>query len=216
MNNKYPYIIFPSVIPEATYRSYTYVGLNMIKENKDMNVDTTPTTYAGKDLNQRKGEVAFLQDKELFDLCLDYVFQANEGAGWNYMVDCTEALQFTHYKEGDFCNWHSDGGSDHNAIYQLLTDENKDNKDIRTTTDEMHINKVRKITVSINLSDGEKDYKGGDLFIRNLDGTETCIEEFRKPGSVVVFPSYTQHRISEVTSGNRYSIVLWCLGHPFR
>ena len=60
------------------------------------------------------------------------------------------------------------------------------------------------------------NYEGGDLFIKNADGKEICVEEFRKPGSIVVFPSYMQHRISTVTSGNRYSIVLWCLGVPFK
>ena len=216
MHNKYPYYMSPYTMNEALRKQYTNVGLNMIKEKKDEGGDVEPSTYGGKDSSRRRGEVIFLQDKELYDITLDAMYDANEKAGWNYHVDCTEALQFSHYREGDFCDWHIDGGSDHFHKYQRLTEDNKHDKSIRTAIDPMHVDKIRKLTISINLSDGNEDYEGGDLYIRNNDGKETYIEEFRKPGSIVIFPSYTSHRITTVTRGNRYSIVLWCLGVPFK
>ena len=35
-------------------------------------------------------------------------------------------------------------------------------------------------------------------------------------GSLVVFPSFVWHRVKPVTSGTRYSLVIWNLGRPFK
>ena len=35
-------------------------------------------------------------------------------------------------------------------------------------------------------------------------------------GSLVVFPSYYRHRVTPVTKGTRYSLVVWNLGQPYR
>jgi predicted 2-oxoglutarate/Fe(II)-dependent dioxygenase YbiX len=35
-------------------------------------------------------------------------------------------------------------------------------------------------------------------------------------GTVIVFPSFMWHRVKPVTSGTRYSLVVWNLGRPFR
>ena len=52
----------------------------------------------------------------------------------------------------------------------------------------------------------------------NSDGEEEIkvIEEGREQGSIILFPSYRIHRISPVTRGTRYSMVIWCLGKPWR
>ena len=36
-----------------------------------------------------------------------------------------------------------------------------------------------------------------------------------KTGSIIIFPSYMEHRIKPVTKGTRYSLVIWFLGPPF-
>ena len=41
------------------------------------------------------------------------------------------------------------------------------------------------------------------------------IKEARKKGSVIVFPSFLLHKVTPVTSGTRYSLVMWTLGQPF-
>ena len=33
-------------------------------------------------------------------------------------------------------------------------------------------------------------------------------------GTLIVFPSYLHHRVTPVTKGTRYSLVIWCLGMP--
>lgn len=65
----------------------------------------------------------------------------------------------------------------------------------------------RKLSLALQLSD-PADYEGGDL--------ELLIEEpplimERKKGRAVVFPSYTVHRVTPVTRGERFSLVVW--GH---
>ena len=56
--------------------------------------------------------------------------------------------------------------------------------------------------------------------VANIDEINTnniikCKEILPK-GSIVVFPSYTWHRVSPVTSGTRLSLVQWNLGPGFK
>jgi PKHD-type hydroxylase len=41
-------------------------------------------------------------------------------------------------------------------------------------------------------------------------------KEILSKGSIIVFPSFVWHRVKPVTSGTRYSLVVWHLGRPFR
>src|SRR5210317_322618 len=215
MRNRYLYYGYQSALQKEVCNNYIDWGENQIKEDKINNIDTTAMTLAGKDEMQRKGQVAFLQKQEMYDTALSYIKDANENAGWKYEISSTEALQFTVYNEGDFCDWHSDGGSDHFSTYKKLIGEPVQDGSKYAESD-MMVDKIRKLTLTINLSDGYNDYDGGDLYIKDNDGNEKLVEGFRNQGSVVVFPSYTQHRVSTVTKGTRYSMVLWCLGYPFK
>ena len=38
----------------------------------------------------------------------------------------------------------------------------------------------------------------------------------RELGTAVLFPSFIQHRVTEITRGTRYSLVGWVNGKPFR
>lgn len=79
-------------------------------------------------------------------------------------------------------------------------------------------NKVRKISMTVNLSD-PNDYEGGnlkfDLGPHIKERYKVC-EEIRPQGSVIIFPSFSYHCVTPVTSGTRYSLVLWCLGKPWQ
>ena len=81
---------------------------------------------------------------------------------------------------------------------------------------------IRKLSVTINLSEGE-EYDGGDLQFdyRNEDGPDlksniVTAEIAREKGAVVVFPSHIWHRVTPVTKGTRYSLVVWLIGKPFK
>tara|TARA_R100000084_G_scaffold101012_1_gene55829 strand:+ start:1722 stop:2318 length:597 start_codon:yes stop_codon:yes gene_type:complete len=98
----------------------------------------------------------------------------------------TEALQFTHYK-------HPDGK------YQAHLDK-------------IFGGTVRKLSAVVQLSDPKK-YKGGDLLLHQ--GPKPMIVN-KSQGYVTLFPSYTLHEVRPVTKGERYSLVCWVSGKPFR
>ncbi len=70
----------------------------------------------------------------------------------------------------------------------------------------------RKLCFILNLSD-PKNYEGGDLVLHNIP---TDNEGFRAQGTIIVFPAYWLHKITNVTKGTRHSIMGWFHGHSFR
>ena len=75
----------------------------------------------------------------------------------------------------------------------------------------------RKLSYSIQLSD-TNDYEGGDLEF--FDGDDTGKKEkdpqLREKGNIIVFPTYSWHRITPITKGIRYAIVGWVHGPTYR
>ena len=69
-----------------------------------------------------------------------------------------------------------------------------------------------KLTAILNLSDEE--YEGGDLEL--FLGEPTKINDFRPLGSLIVFPSYLNHRVLPVTKGTRTTLAHWYLGPNWR
>lgn len=69
----------------------------------------------------------------------------------------------------------------------------------------------RKLTLVMQLSAPDA-YTGGDLELQEAP----LPSEFRRQGSVLVFPSFLRHRVQPVTQGVRYSLVGWYTGPPFR
>lgn len=88
----------------------------------------------------------------------------------------------------------------------------------RYVQDPNYWGKVRKISMTINLTDG-KNYKGGNLKFdygpHAKNRYKTCTDA-RTKGSVIVFPSFVQHCVTPITQGTRYSLVVWTLGKPFK
>ena len=157
----------------------------------------------------RKSNVCWFNEQWLYDLLWPYLTTANKNAGWNFDLDISEDIQFTEYSKSGHYDWHVDGGSDHNYVYTK-----------EKTKWPNYYGKVRKLSMTVNLSD-ENDYEGGDLIFKfnsSIDGkenTEVC-KPIRKKGTIVVFPSFIHHKITPINSGNRYSLVMWTLGKPFR
>jgi PKHD-type hydroxylase len=69
----------------------------------------------------------------------------------------------------------------------------------------------RKLSIVIQLSD-EEDYEGGGLVIN----TGNIVTPSKKQGSVILFPSFLLHKVEPLKSGNRYSLVCWISGTPWR
>jgi PKHD-type hydroxylase len=118
-----------------------------------------------------------------------YANIANATAGWNYELIGSERIQIAKYsyKDKSFHDWHQDHG--------YFPDEN---------------GLLRKLSISILLSD-ENSFEGGLFEFKNFDK-----QPMLKQGSILVFPSQLEHRVSPMISGERYSAVTWINGPAYR
>lgn len=69
---------------------------------------------------------------------------------------------------------------------------------------------TRKLSMTVQLSD-VGDYEGGDLEFADAEAPAP-----KEIGSLIVFPSYLDHRVKPVTAGLRKSLVSWVSGPAFR
>lgn len=72
---------------------------------------------------------------------------------------------------------------------------------------------VRKMSAVLQLSE-PGEYEGGELEILHQSPSPIKVE--KKRGRLVIFPSYTIHRVTPVTLGTRQSLVVWIYGDPLR
>ena len=156
---------------------------------------------------KRKSDLVWLEDKWIYKELHPYVHEANKAAGWNFQWERSEACQFTKYKLNQYYDWHCDswdkaydrpGSVDHGMI--------------------------RKLSMTCQLTDGS-EYQGGELefdfrnydpHMRDESKHRVQCKEILPKGSIIVFPSFVWHRVKPVTSGTRYSLVVWHLGRPFK
>jgi len=172
----------------------------------------------------RDSEVTWMNDQWLYDLVYPYLHEANDKAGWKYEFSCSESFQFTKYGINQFYGWHADGNSCHLGKYKRaipgVTPRDEKGMFPRGYTDNPNmVNKIRKLSMTINLNK-PGEYEGGNLkfdFGPHAPGNRfhECTE-IRPQGSIIIFPSYVYHQVTPVTSGTRYSLVLWTLGQPFK
>ena len=69
-----------------------------------------------------------------------------------------------------------------------------------------------KLTALLNLS--EETYEGGELSL--FRAKEINCNEFNKPGSAIIFPSFINHKVNKIISGKRYTLAIWFTGPKFR
>jgi len=155
---------------------------------------------------KRDSNIVWMNDRWIYKEIQPYVHRANADAGWNFQWDFSESCQFTKYNKSQYYDWHCDSW-DRPYLKQEGDPSN---------------GKIRKLSVTVSLSEGGVDYKGGELEFdfRNHDpdkkrNVRKCKEILPK-GSLVVFPSFVWHRVCPVTKGSRHSLVIWNLGWPFK
>jgi PKHD-type hydroxylase len=69
----------------------------------------------------------------------------------------------------------------------------------------------RKLSLVLQLSD-PSEYEGGEL--QTMTGSTNAVD--KQKGLIAAFPSYMVHRVTPVTKGTRYSIVIWVCGPSFK
>ena len=156
--------------------------------------------------NLRDSVVAWIRNTDehtwLYELISGFVRETNE-LHWNWQLTGPEPMQYTKYGPEQFYTWHRD--------------QKREPYDVESRWP----GQIRKISISIHLSDGDS-YEGGEFVIEDnqasidsLENRQKILTKARTRGSAIVFPSHLYHRVNPVISGKRQSLVAWFLGPPF-
>lgn len=158
-------------------------------------VEGTVGSKEGKNIDKsyRNSEISWItQDQNSFWVYEKLAWIVRQLNGQFYKFDLhgfSEDFQYSTYKSesSGHYNWHIDSGS----------------------TDGFP---PRKLSLVLQLSD-PSEYDGGELELY----TQSDIQRVNKEkGLIALFPSYTLHRVTPVTSGVRKTLVAWISGPAFR
>ena len=144
------------------------------------------------DTKLRQSKINWINnDNWIAGMMSHFVLSANKHY-FNFDIDgYRKEIQFTQYYEGDFYTWHIDSDT------ELLSEDF-----------------TRKLSVVMCLS-SKDDYEGGEFEL--FYPASQFKESFKLDlGDVIVFPSIIQHRVRKVKSGERFSLVGWMGGPPFK
>ena len=121
----------------------------------------------------------------MYPRVIELMLGANKGV-WQYLPEELETIQIGTYTAGEagYYDWHVDRSTSGGLSQAKKVD--------------------RVLSGSIQLSDPSL-YEGGALLVGPVTAP-------REQGSLVIFPSYAMHTVRPVTSGVRYSLVLWLQG----
>lgn len=142
--------------------------------------DETVKTYN----KGRKSNIAWHQYYETFPFLYEKLSKVliDEISVKGFDLDyLASPFQFTEYKIGDYFNWHRD------SVRNVVTQEE------------------RYCSMVIQLNN---NYDGGDLELK-LENDHTEIKVEKGIGDLIIFLSNLEHRVTDVTSGTRYTLVNW-------
>lgn len=129
------------------------------------------------------------KEKDIVARIMHFVHASNR-TNFGVDIDAPFDLQFTEYRatnKGHY-DWHQDVWLESPRPYD------------------------RKLSVVVQLSKPE-EYEGGEF---EFFGLQNPAEQFAPRGSLLVFPSFLQHRVLPVTKGLRHSLVSWVEGPRWR
>ena len=210
MNNVNDWFYFTEGLDKKTCNKIKKIGTNKWENSK---VDTKPfpteeerkigiKVIPGENKEDRISDVAWTNEQWLYDTIWPVMEKVNDQAGWKYDIRSAENMQITRYQKGGFYRFHSDGRGDHLSTYDEPKSKFKNGF-------------VRKISMTILLNE---NFEGGEFQFSTYTDQKCYVHSppINKTGSIIVFPSYMEHRVKPITKGTRYSLVTWFLGPPFR
>ena len=160
----------------------------MIEQLRQLPPEEAKLGFDGASVNDnyRSSLVRWVGDEGIRNMLWYYAREANRLA---FGLDVTDAgsVQFTEYTTGS-CgkyDWHHDIDWNNHAAFD------------------------RKISVVLQLSDGNY-YEGCDFQFDEVPNPDP--DALRAKGTIICFPSYLRHRVTEITKGSRYSLVAWFEG----
>jgi PKHD-type hydroxylase len=138
------------------------------------------------DESYRKSTIHWVNDPIVSAVLHSYGLEANKV--WNFDISGgVKEVQFTEYGLNGKYDWH------HDVDWRCQTHD-------------------RKLSVVVQLS---SDYEGGEFQFKS-PADSLPLDLFRPRGSILVFPSFFEHKVHPVTSGTRYSMVTWIQGPKYR
>ena len=148
------------------------------------------TVFSGSDKSVRDSKIKWIdcnsETECLYQKIYDYAKEANDTIYNFKLYYSKDSIQYSKYSQNGKYDWHIDIG------------ENENN--------------LRKLSCSILLTDPE-EFEGGDFEYWIKKNPEKVPLQ---KGSVLFFPSFFLHRVTEVTSGERESLVLWIGGDSYQ
>jgi PKHD-type hydroxylase len=169
-------------------------------ENQEKDIVDKDPEAKKRLLQLRNSNVTWMNDTWIYKEIQPFVDEANKICNWNFDWEFSERLQFTKYSVGQFYTWHQDSFQKNSMFAGKIM--------------------CRKLSVTVSLSN-HNEYEGGELEFDFLDNGKggsnihTC-KDVKIRGSVVVFPSFLWHRVTPLTQGTRYSLVMWNNGVPWK
>lgn len=115
-----------------------------------------------------------------------HIHAANVNADWNFKFDSFEKTQLGRYGVDGHYDWHKDAFAPING-------------------------RQRKLSVTVLLND-PSEFEGGEFEFKELEAEQQAV---LGKGSIVVFPSFFEHRVKPITKGERFSAVCWASGPAF-
>ena len=185
---KCPYYYFASALSKEMCEGIIQAGMTLPSEEAKVNAGTD----SHEDTELRQGKISWFDtDSTISTVINNFVHQANYAAKWHFILENSEKVQFAQYENEAFYGWHRDG-------------------DINSDT-------IRKLSVTVQLSD-PNEYEGGELEMKHLFENKKLEmdKETTMQGTIIIFPSMLQHRVTPVTNGTRYSLVQWFSGPNFK
>jgi PKHD-type hydroxylase len=194
---------------ERMFTTYSWVYWDKAFTNDELDTITSycvskgtePSTIIGtsnpKDVEKFRVSVTKFHQRNnetswIFDKFNEVIAKLNEQF-YGFNLNGYDAFQYTEYdseKLGRY-DWHMDT--------QLGP----------STTQE-----TRKLSVVLNLTEPDKDYRGGSFQI-NLGSEEESELVSLPKGRIIAFPSFLIHRVTPVMEGVRRSLVIWVTGPKF-
>lgn len=170
----------------------------LISEYKDSDFTTAQVSGNPKiendklQSNVRETDIIWIKPEKLINRSFySFVSEANNKV-FHFDLSGHQQIQFSKYTKDGYYEWHRDS----------LNANPKEGASIR------------KLSATIQLSD-PSTYEGGEF--QFYDGVQSeIIPDIKEQGSIIIFESADWHRITPITQGVRYSLVMWAIGPNFR
>jgi PKHD-type hydroxylase len=141
----------------------------------------------------RRGTVAWIEPTPetewIYKKLTDIVYHANK-EGFKQDLNHIDELQFATYDQSN------------EGFYRKHVDTAWENPE----------RSIRKLSIVVQLTD-PAEYEGGELKLHTAHDPDIMDKE---QGKVIIFPSWTLHEVTPVTSGTRRSMVAWVCGPTWR